>query len=87
MSFMHNPDEHANGEQKEVCEMNPSQPTTSRQVVYVDTREEMNAISRIFEPGRVIVLRGTDPEIVDYLVNFEWTDEDEARLQADLNED
>lgn len=64
--------------------MNPSQPTTSQQVIYVDTRDEMNLISRTFEPGRVIILRGTDPEIVDYIVNFEWTEEDEACLQADL---
>ncbi|MFM7094945.1 MAG: hypothetical protein ACKOYL_10395 [Actinomycetota bacterium] len=46
----------------------------------------MNAVSRTLQPGDVVVLRGTDPEIVDYVVNFEWTDEDEARLQADLDE-
>lgn len=86
MSFMHNQDEHASDTEKEHRAMNPSRPTTAKRVVYVDTREQMNAISRTFEPGRVVVLRGTDPEIVDYLVNFEWTDEDEARLMADLEE-
>ena len=83
---MHNPDEHGNEKNEEFYAMNPSQPTTSRRVIFVDTREEMNAVSRTFEPGRVVILRGTDPEIVDYIVNFEWTDEDEARLQADLEE-
>ena len=83
---MHNQDEHASDTEKEHRAMNPSRPTTAKRVVYVDTREQMNAISRTFEPGRVVVLRGTDPEIVDYLVNFEWTDEDEARLMADLEE-
>ena len=84
MSSIHKPDEHGNEEKKEFYEMNPSRPTTSRRVVFVDTRDEINAMSRTFEPGRVIILRGTDPEVIDYFVNFEWTDEDEARLQADL---
>lgn len=83
---MHNQADGLNEEGKEHHGMNPSHPTTTKRVVYVDSREEMNAVSRTFEPGRVIVLRGTDPEIVDYIVNFEWTDEDEACLQADLEE-
>lgn len=46
----------------------------------------MNTVCRRLGPNDVVILRGTDPEIVDYMVNFEWTDEDEACLQSDLAE-
>lgn len=63
-----------------------SSEITQKEVIFVDSREEMNVACRRLGPNEVIVLRGTDPEIVDYIVNFEWTDEDEACLQADLEE-
>lgn len=66
--------------------MTQSNEITQKEVIFVDSREEMNAACRRLGPNEVIVLRGTDPEIVDYMVNFEWTDEDEACLQADLEE-
>jgi len=84
MSFMHNPTDHPNG--KGETAVNPAQQKAERRIIFVDSRSEMNVVSRTLQPGDVVALRGTDPEIVDYLVNFEWTDEDEARLQADLEE-
>lgn len=85
MSFMHNPTDHPN--EKEKPNVNLVNQKIERRVIFVDSRAEMNDVSRTLQPGDVVILRGTDPEIVDYLVNFEWTDEDEARLQADLDED
>ena len=84
MSFMHNPNDQQNEGGK--FDVNPAKQTTERKIIFVDSRSEMNIVSRSLKPGDVVVLRGTDPEIVDYLVNFEWTDEDEARLMADLEE-
>ena len=84
MSFMHNPADHPN--EKEKPDVNLVNQKIERRVIFVDSRSEMNAVSRTLQPGDVVVLRGTDPEIVDYLVNFEWTDEDEACLMADFEE-
>lgn len=66
--------------------MTQSDEIAKKEVIFVDSREEMNTICRRLGSNDVVILRGTDPEIVDYMVNFEWTDEDEACLQADLDE-
>jgi hypothetical protein len=65
--------------------MTQSDEIAKKEVIFVDSREEMNTVCRRLGPNDVVILRGTDPEIVDYMVNFEWTDEDEAWLQADLD--
>ncbi len=65
--------------------MTQSDEIAKKEVIFVDSREEMNTICRRLGSNDVVILRGTDPEIVDYMVNFEWTDEDEAWLQADLD--
>lgn len=55
-------------------------------VIFVDSRSEMDVVSRTLKQGQVVALRGVDPEILEYLLNFEWTDEDEACLLTDLEE-
>lgn len=67
---------------------NPMDPQMNDpNVIFVDSQAEMNVVSRTLKPGQVVALRDIDPEVLDHLVNFEWTEENEACLLADSEPD
>jgi hypothetical protein len=77
MSFMRNQCEPNDPRRKDAVEMNVSKQTEHKTIKYVDTQVEMNEVSRNLKPGEIVAFRNIDPEILQWLIDFEWTDTDE----------
>ncbi len=86
MSFMHNRFEPNESQGRDATDMHISKPTTRKTIRYVDTRAEMNDASCNLASGEVVVFRNIDPVILQWLIDFEWTDADEKLFEADSAE-
>jgi hypothetical protein len=86
MSFMHNRYEPNDSKGKDLSDMHFPRQAQQKSITYVDTRVEMNEAVRNLTSGEIVVFRDIDPEILQWLIDFEWTDADEKIFDTEADD-